>query len=95
MTNKTPVKKISKNQKLKSLKIKLNELKEVKLKQALSKYGEAFQDSGSSLYQNAAWELADEEVSVLRAMIAQVEAEIKSLETPPLSSEVKPINKSK
>lgn len=82
MTNQT-LPKLTKNQKLKILKKKLIELREVKLKQALSRYGEAYQDSGASLYENAAWELADEEVSVLRAMIAQVESEIKDLERSP------------
>lgn len=82
MTNQT-LQKLTKNQKIKILKKKLTELREVKLKQALSRYGEAYQDSGASLYENAAWELADEEVSVLRAMIAQVESEIKDLERSP------------
>lgn len=71
---------LTRGQKLKELRTKLKELKEVKLKQALSRYGEAYQDSGGSLYENAAWELADEEVSVIRAMVAQVESEIKVLE---------------
>ncbi len=71
---------ISKNQKLKQLKAKLTELEEVKLKQALAKYGEAYQESSSAWQENAAWELADEEVSVLRAMVAEVKGEIKSLE---------------
>lgn len=73
---------ISKAQKLKSLKTKLHELEEVKLKQALAKYGQAYQDSGAAWQENAAWELADEEVSVLRAMIAEVKGEIKNLEHP-------------
>lgn len=77
------IKPMTKSQKLKELRKKLAELREVKLKQALSRYGEAYQDSGASLYENAAWELADEEVSVLRAMITQVETEIKSLENSP------------
>jgi len=71
---------ISKTQKLKQLKAKLTELEEVKLKQALAKYGEAYQESSSAWQENAAWELADEEVSVLRAMVAEVKSEIKSLE---------------
>ena len=70
----------SKAQKLKQLKTKLADLEEVKLKAALSKYGEAYQDSGSAWQENAAWELADEEVSVLRAMVVEVKSEIKSLE---------------
>lgn len=78
---------LTRAQKLKMLRKKLQELKEVKLKQALSRYGEAYQDSGGSLYENAAWELADEEVSVLRAMIAQMESEIKTLEHSPLQSQ--------
>lgn len=88
MTNQT-IQKLTKSQKLKILKKKLIDLKEVKLKQALSRYGEAYQDSGASLYENAAWELADEEVSVLRAMIAQVESEIKELERSPSKSLIK------
>ncbi len=71
---------ISKTQKLKQLKAKLSELEEVKLKQALAKYGEAYQESSSAWQENAAWELADEEVSVLRAMVAEVKSEIKGLE---------------
>ena len=71
---------LSKAQKLKQLKSKLSELEEVKLKEALTKYGEAYQESGSAWQENAAWELADEEISVLRAMIAEVKAEIRNLE---------------
>jgi len=71
---------ITKAQKLKQLKTKLAELEEVKLKQALAKYGEAYQESSSAWQENAAWELADEEVSVLRAMVAEVKSEIKGLE---------------
>jgi hypothetical protein len=71
---------ISKAQKLKQLKTKLTELEEVKLKQALAKYGEAYQESSSAWQENAAWELADEEVSVLRAMVAEIKSEIKSME---------------
>lgn len=74
---------ISKTQKLKQLKTKLAELKEVKLKEALAKYGEAYQESGSAWQENAAWELADEEISVLRAMIAEVKIEIRNLEHGP------------
>ena len=70
---------ISKTQKLKQLKSKLAELEEVKLKEALAKYGEAYQESGSAWQENAAWELADEEISVLRAMIAEVKTEIRNL----------------
>ena len=73
---------LSRAQKLKQLKNKLRELEEVKLKQALSKYGQAYQESGSAWQENAAWELADEEVSVLRAMIAEIKNEIKNLEHP-------------
>lgn len=65
-------------QKLKELKKKLQELEEVKLKEALARYGESYQQSAWS--ENAAWELADEEVSVLRAMVAQIKLEIKALE---------------
>ena len=71
---------ISKAQKLKQLKTKLAELEEVKLKQALAKYGEAYQESSSAWQENAAWELADEEVSVLRAMVAEIKNEIKIME---------------
>lgn len=71
---------ISKAQKLKQLKTKLQELEEVKLKQALAKYGEAYQESSSAWQENAAWELADEEVSVLRAMVAEIKSEIKIME---------------
>ncbi|OGD85756.1 hypothetical protein A3B51_03170 [Candidatus Curtissbacteria bacterium RIFCSPLOWO2_01_FULL_41_18] len=71
---------LSKAQKLKQLKSKLSELEEVKLKEALAKYGEAYQESGSAWQENAAWELADEEISVFRAMIAEVKTEIRNLE---------------
>ena len=71
---------ITRTQKLKQLKVKLHDLEEVKLKDALAKYGEAYQDSGGAWQENAAWELADEEISVLRAMIQEVKKEIKELE---------------
>ena len=58
---------------------KLKDLEDVKLKQALARYGETYQDS-SAPGENAAWELADEEVSVLRAMITQIKNEIRVLE---------------
>jgi len=70
----------TRTQKIKQLRAKLQDLEEVKLKDALAKYGEAYQDSGSAWQENAAWELADEEISVLRAMIAQVKGEIRGLE---------------
>lgn len=70
----------TRRQKIKQLRTKLQDLEEVKLKDALAKYGEAYQDSGGAWQENAAWELADEEISVLRAMIVQVKAEIRGLE---------------
>lgn len=73
---------VSSTQKLKELRLKLRELEEVKLKDALTKYGEAYQDSNGAWAENAAWELADEEISVLRAMIAEVKREIRTLELP-------------
>lgn len=73
-------------QKLKQLKNKLKELEEIKLKEALAKYGQAYQESGAGWYENAAWELADEEVSVLRVMIAGIKSEIKSLERQPAAA---------
>lgn len=73
---------LSKAQKLKQLKNKLKELEQVKLREALAKYGQAYQESGAGWYENAAWELADEEVSVLRAMITGIKNEIKNLEHP-------------
>ncbi len=76
---------ISSAHKLKELKTKLQELEEVKLKDALTKYGEAYQDSNGSWQENAAWELADEEISVLRAMIAEVKKEIRILENEKIS----------
>ncbi|MCR4324586.1 MAG: hypothetical protein NUV69_02780 [Candidatus Curtissbacteria bacterium] len=75
---------LSKGQKLKQLRTKLKELEEVKLKDALTRYGEAYQDSGAAWNENAAWELADEEVSVLRAMVAEIKAEIRKIERPPI-----------
>ncbi len=71
---------LSKAQKITQLKTKLKELEEVKLKDALTKYGEAYQDSNGAWQENAAWELADEEISVLRAMITEVKGEIRTLE---------------
>lgn len=71
---------IQKSHKLKELKTKLQELEDVKLKDALAKYGEAYQDSNGAWAEDAAWELADEEISVLRAMIAEVKKEIRELE---------------
>lgn len=71
---------ISRAQKLKQLRTKLTELEDVKLKDKLTKYGEAYQDSNGAWAENAAWELADEEISVLRAMIGEVKKEIKDLE---------------
>lgn len=72
----------SKAQKVKYLRTRLHELEGVKLKDALSRYGEAYQESGSAWNENAAWELADEEVSVLRAMVSEVKNEIRKLEHP-------------
>lgn len=68
--------------KLKELRKRLHELEDVKLKDALSRYGEAYQDSGAAWNENAAWELADEEVSVLRAMVTEVKTEIQRIEHP-------------
>lgn len=73
---------VTRSQKLKELKKRLKELEEVKLKDALAKYGQAYQESGSAWNENAAWELADEEVSVLRAMVAEIKNEIRKLEHP-------------
>lgn len=71
----------TKGQKLKELKKKLHELEEIKLKEALARYGQAFQET-SAPGESAAWELADEEVSVLRAMVSEIKIEIKNLEHP-------------
>lgn len=73
---------VTKAQKLKDLRKRLYELQEIKLKDALSRYGEAYQESGAAWNENAAWELADEEVSVLRAMVTEVKNEIRKLEHP-------------
>ena len=80
---------LSKAQKLKQLKTRLKDLEEVKLKDALAKYGEAYQSSGAAWNENAAWELADEEVSVLRAMITEIKSEIREIEHPPAPITVK------
>ena len=72
----------TKTQKLIQLKKRLAELEDVKLREALSRYGEAYQESGGNWNENAAWELADEEVSVLRAMITEIKKEIHDLEHP-------------
>lgn len=79
---------VTKAQKLRELKRRLHELEEVKLKDALAKYGEAYQESGAAWNENAAWELADEEVSVLRALVTEVKREIRQLEhpVPPITS---------
>lgn len=71
----------TKAQRLKELKTKLKELEEVKLKEALTRYGQAYQEAGAP-GESAAWELADEEVSVLRAMITEIKNEIRHLEHP-------------
>lgn len=65
-------------QKIKILRKKLKELEEVKLKEALVRYGQTYQQSAWN--ENAAWELADEEVSVIRALIVQIKNEIRTLE---------------
>jgi hypothetical protein len=74
-----------KAQKLKELRKRLHELEDVKLRDALAKYGEAYQESGAAWNENAAWELADEEVSVLRAMVTEIKSEIRELERPPVT----------
>ena len=71
-----------KAQKVKELRKRLHELEDVKLRDALARYGEAYQASGAAWNENAAWELADEEVSVLRAMVTEVKTEIHRLEHP-------------
>lgn len=81
MANIAQVKTPTKAQRLRDLKKKLKELEDVKLKEALARYGEAYQDSANP-GENAAWELADEEVSVLRAMVAEIKKEIKNIEHP-------------
>lgn len=72
----------SRSQKLKQLRQKLRDLEKVKLKEALAKYGQAYQEAGAAWNESGAWELADEEVSVLRAMITEVKTEIRNLENP-------------
>lgn len=86
---------LSKAQKLKQLKTKLAELEGVKLKDALAKYGQAYQESAGSWQENAAWELADEEISVLRAMITEVKTEIRNLEHGQAQIPQNPLVKSK
>ena len=79
----------TRTQKLKDLRTRLKELEEVKLKDALAKYGQAYQESGSAWNENAAWELADEEVSVLRAMVGEIKNEIRTLQhqkIPPIAN---------
>lgn len=80
----------TKTQKIKMLRKKLKDLEEVKLREALTKYGEAYQESGAAWNENAAWELADEEVSVLRAMVKEIKTEIRDLEHPMLNGETSP-----
>lgn len=77
----TQIKPPTKAQRLRDLKKKLTELEDVKLKEALARYGEAYQDSANP-GEDAAWELADEEVSVLRAMVSEIKKEIKNIEHP-------------
>ena len=72
----------TKAQKLKELKGRLHELEEIKLREALAKYGDAFQESGATWNEIAAWEVADDEVSVLRAMVTEIKTEIRNLEHP-------------
>lgn len=78
---KTTLKPPTKAQRLKELKKKLKDLEEVKLKEALTRYGQAFQDSATP-GESAAWELADEEVSVLGAMVREIKNEIRKIEHP-------------
>ena len=78
---KTQLKPQTKAQRLRDLKKKLKNLEEVKLKEALNRYGQAYQDSAAP-GENAAWELADEEVSVLRALITEIKNEIRKIEHP-------------
>ena len=86
---------ISHAQKLKQLKAKLADLEQVKLKVGLAKYGQSYQDSAGSWQENAAWELADEEISVFRAMIFEIKAEIKNIEHQPTNGLASPPAKSK
>ena len=78
---KTVIKPQTKAQRIRELRKKLKDLEEVKLKEALNRYGQAYQDSAAP-GENAAWELADEEVSVLRAMITEIKNEIRKIEHP-------------
>lgn len=80
---------LTRTQKLKQLKTRLKDLENVKLKDALAKYGEAYQSSGAAWNENAAWELADEEVSVLRAMVSEIKKEIREIEHPPAEIGIK------
>ena len=75
----------TRSQKLRELKKRLRDLQEVKLREALARYGEAYQSS-ASWNENAAWELADEEVSVLRALISEIKSEIKNLQYPQVAA---------
>lgn len=81
MAKTTQLKPPTKAQRLRDLKKKLTELEDVKLKEALARYGEAYQESANP-GEDAAWELADEEVSVLRAMVSEIKKEIKNIEHP-------------
>lgn len=81
MTKITQIKPPTRAQRLRELKKKLKDLEEIKLKEALARYGEAYQDSANP-GENAAWELADEEVSVLRAMVTEIKKEIRNIEHP-------------
>ena len=81
MAKSTILKPPTKAQRLRDLKKKLKDLEEIKLKEALARYGEAYQDSANP-GENAAWELADEEVSVLRAMVTEIKKEIRNIEHP-------------
>lgn len=81
MTKITQIKPPTRAQRLRELKKKLKDLEEIKLREALARYGEAYQDSANP-GENAAWELADEEVSVLRAMVTEIKREIRNIEHP-------------
>ena len=67
-------------QKLEELKKKLAQLENVKLPAALKKYGEATQEGSDRWHQSASFEIADEEVAVIRSMIIELKKEILKLQ---------------
>jgi hypothetical protein len=69
-----------KRQKLRHLKKRLTQLENVKLPSALKKLGKASEVGSDRWHQSAPFEIADEEVAVIRSMIIELKKEILKLQ---------------